>query len=325
MKVLITGASGLVGSEAVKFYTERGYDVIGIDSDMRAVFFGAEASTKKHISKHALYSHFDIDIRECAEIFEKNKIDIIIHCAGAPSHDWSAKDPLVDFGVNAFGTLKLLENCRKYCPEAVFIYVSTNKVYGDNPNKLPLKELSTRYDCDLKGIDETMSVDQCLHSIFGVSKLSADLMVQEYGKYFGLKTGVFRLGCITGARHMGVPLHGFLSYMVRCKKEKKTYKVYGYKGKQVRDNIHAFDLVSAFDQFAKNPRNGEVYNMGGGQHSNISVLEALKILGLRWEYYDEPRKGDHVWYISDVSKFTRHYPEWCYQYDIEKILEDLLR
>lgn len=329
-KILITGASGLVGSEAVNFYTERGNFVIGIDNDMRAIFFGDEASTKNHISKHKLYSHFDIDIRECEEIFKNNKIDVVIHTAGAPSHDWAASNPILDFDINATGTLKLLESCRKFSPNAVFVYLSTNKVYGDIPNRTVLLELPTRYEAlfyeELSaGFSEQVGVDNCMHSLFGVSKLSGDLMVQEYGRYFGMKTVAFRCGCITGSHHAGVELHGFLSYMVKCYKEKKPYKIYGYKGKQVRDNIHAYDLVTAIDAFIQSPRPGEVYNMGGSRFSNTSVLEAIQRLNIGYEYDDRPRKGDHQWYISDVSKFRSHYPKWEYKFNIDAIFEDLMK
>lgn len=328
MKVLVTGSFGLVGSEAVRFYLERGADVIGVENNMRRYFFGEGGSVENNVIEHPRYKHYEIDIRHAALLFEFYKPDAVIHCAAQPSHDWAAKEPLTDFGVNANGTLTLLEACRKYSPESVFIYVSTNKVYGDKPNKMSFYEHETRYEPHVSvywdGVNEHMSIDQNLHSLFGVSKLAGDLLAQEYGRYFGLKTGIFRLGCITGPQHAGVELHGFLSYMVKCKKENRRYKVYGYKGKQVRDNIHALDLVRAFDCFISNPRTGEVYNMGGSRHSNVSVLEALEKLNLDYEYIDEPRKGDHIWYISDVSKFKSHYPEWEYKYDIDKIFEELM-
>lgn len=332
MKIFITGSLGLVGSEAAHYFLFRGHQVTGVDNDMRRHFFGEEASVAKNMIHHPNYGHYGVDISKCEEFFVAEQPDVVIHCAAQPSHDWAAKNPMLDFGVNAYSTLMMLEMTRKHRPRATFIYVSTNKVYGDAPNRLPLSELEKRYEyldpmSQLsKGIDETMSVDQCLHSIFGVSKLSGDLMVQEYGRYFGMKTAAFRCGCITGAKHAGAELHGFLSYLVRCKKEGIPYKIYGYKGKQVRDNLHAYDLVSAFDQFIENPRCGEVYNMGGGRHSNISVLEAIEKIGLTdYEYVDAPRIGDHQWYVSDVSKFQSHYPEWKYTYDIDKILEDLLK
>ena len=325
MKILITGSLGLVGSEAAWFYLVRGHEVIGIDNDMRRHFFGEEASVLKNMINHKNYTHFGEDFSKCEGLFTFHKFDVVIHCAAQPSHDWAAKNPMLDFGINAYGTLMLLEMVRKHAPDAVFIQVSTNKVYGDWPNSLELEELETRYECHGDGINEMMPIDQCLHSLFGVSKLSGDLLAQEYGRYFGLKTGIFRCGCITGAQHAGAELHGFLSYIVRCKKEKRVYKIYGYKGKQVRDNIHAHDLVTAFDAFIQNPRPGEVYNMGGSRHSNISVLEALQKLQVEYEYHDTPRIGDHIWYISDVSKFKSHYPEWGYTYDMERIFEDLAK
>lgn len=324
MKVLVTGALGLVGSETVRFYIDKGCFVIGVDNDMRRHFFGEEASGVKNFMEHGHYMHCGKDISQIEGLIAEQNPDVIIHCAGQPSHDYSAKEPIVDFQANAIGTLLLLEMARKHVPECVFVYCSTNKVYGDWPNKLPLEELETRYEFYSQGIDEQTPVDQCLHSPFGVSKLAADLYCQEYARYYGMKTGIFRMGCITGARHQGAELHGFLSYMVKCKKEKRRYKVYGYKGKQVRDNIHAFDLVNAFDYFITNPRPGEVYNMGGGRHSNVSVLGALERLKLDYEYFDTPRIGDHKWYISDVSKFQSHYPEWKYKYNLEAIFEDLL-
>jgi CDP-paratose 2-epimerase len=326
MTVLITGSWGLVGSEAVKFFLNKGDTVVGIDNNMRRYFFGADGDVRKDIN-NARYAHFELDIRVYNSIkvlMERYKPELIIHTAAQPSHDWAAKEPLTDFGVNADGTLNMLEATRQIVPEAVFIYVSTNKVYGDNPNKIPLFEGKTRYSSHtVLGIDETMQIDNCLHSLFGVSKLSGDLLAQEYGKYFGMKTGIFRCGCITGKAHAAAELHGFLAYMVRCKKEKRKYNVFGYKGKQVRDNIHAFDLVNAFYHFSQAPRCGEVYNMGGGSWSNISVLEAIERLDIDYEYKDEARKGDHIWYISDVKKFRNHYPKWKYKYDIDAIFEDL--
>ena len=326
-KVLITGSMGLCGTEATKYYLNEAWQVIGIDNDMRKHMFGPEASVLKNRIDHRNYKHHGIDISKIEPIFEAEKPDVIIHCAAAPSHDFSATNPMLDFGINAMSTLMLLEFTRKHCPKAVFVYLSTNKVYGDWPNQMEFNELETRYEHPHgKGIDETMPIDQCTHSPFGVSKLSGDLYVQEYANYFGLKTGVFRCGCITGAAHAGTELHGFLSYMVKCKKQNKPYKVYGYKGKQVRDNIHAKDLVKAIDCFVRNPKPGSVYNMGGGRHSNVSVLEALNWLKIKdYEYIDEPRIGDHKWYISDVSKFKKDYPEWNYEYSLWSIFEDLMR
>lgn len=328
MKALVTGSAGLVGSEAVRFFLEKGYDVIGIDNNKRAEFFGPEGSILRNIVSHDRYKHLFIDIAQVNGIMGKYKFDIIIHAAAQPSHDWAVNDPFSDFGVNAMGTLEMLESYRELCPEAVFIYVSTNKVYGDSPNEIELMELPTRFEPAGQGfnpgINEGWSIDQTTHSLFGVSKLAGDLLTQEYGRYFGLKTGVFRCGCITGKQHAGVPLHGFLSYIAKCRKAGKVYTINGYKGKQVRDNIHAYDLINAFWHFAQDPKPGEVYNMGGGRHSNISVLEALQQMRVQFEYKDEPRKGDHIWYISDVSKFRKDYPKWDYTYDIGGILADLI-
>ena len=343
-KVLITGSAGLVGSEAAKFFAALGFEIHGIDNDMRKYFFGKEASTQWSLGnlKEQLrdkYIHYNIDIRDCKkliEIFKKNKFDLIVHTAAQPSHDWAAKEPITDFTINALGTLYLLENFRKYSPEAVFIFTSTNKVYGDIPNNLPLIELETRFEPPknhkyYKGIDESMSIDNSMHSIFGASKVAADVMVQEYGKYFGLKTAIFRGGCLTGPAHSGAKLHGFLAYLVKCIAEGEEYTIFGYKGKQVRDNIHSYDLVSAFYHFYKKPRKGEVYNIGGSRYSNTSMLEAIekteKILNkkAKVKYVQENRIGDHLWYISDVSKFKSHYPKWNYTYDNDKIIEELCR
>ena len=337
-KLLCTGSLGLVGSEAVRYYLNDAWEVHGVDNDMRKHFFGIEASVVKNQIDHPNYHHYGVDISKIEGLFQNEKPDVIIHAAAQPSHDYSAKEPLLDFGINAYSTLMLLEMTRKHCPDSVFVYLSTNKVYGDWPNRLNeittsvLKEHDTRWEWNtergdgLVGLHEYTPIEKCIHSPFGVSKLSGDLYCQEYARYFGLKTGIFRCGCITGKAHAGAELHGFLSYMVRCKKQVKPYKVYGYKGKQVRDNIHAKDLVRAIDCFVRNPRPGEVYNMGGGRHANVSVLEALNWLKIKdWEYVDEPRKGDHIWYISDVSKFKSHYPDWDYKYNLWAIMEDLMR
>lgn len=339
--VLVTGSAGLIGSAAVRFFAEKGFKILGIDNNSRKYFFGASASTawnKKKLQKEVKdYLHFDVDIRnqkKIEEILKKNKVDLIIHTAAQPSHDWAAKEPLTDFTINALGTLILLEAYRKFAPEAAFIFTSTNKVYGDNPNKLPLKELKTRYEIPkdhkyYNGIDESMSLDDTTHSIFGVSKASADLMVQEYGRYFGLNTGVFRGGCLTGPAHSAAQLHGFLAYLVSAIAKGIEYTVFGYKGKQVRDNIHAYDVVNAFYHFYQNPTKGQAYNIGGSRYSNISVLEAIekieKILGKKanFKYSPQNRIGDHIWYISDVSKLKKDYPKWDYTYDSDKILEEL--
>lgn len=331
MKVLITGSLGLVGSEAVKFYLNEAAEVIGIDNDMRKHFFGEEASVLKNLIDHKNYVHHGIDISKIEPIISQEKPDAIIHCAAQPSHDYSAINPLLDFGINAYSTLMLLEMVRKHCPEAVFVYLSTNKVYGDWPNKFQYVEQENRYEFGdgtftYGGFMEYLPIDKCTHSPFGVSKLSGDLYCQEYARYFGLKTGIFRCGCITGAAHAGTELHGFLAYMAKCKKTNTPYKVYGYKGKQVRDQIHAHDLIRAIDCFVRNPRPGEVYNMGGGRHANVSVLEALNWFKIKdWEYVDQARKGDHQWYISDISKFKKDYPEWDYKFNLWAIMEDLMK
>ena len=327
--VLITGSCGLVGSEAVKFFCKLGHTVVGIDNDMRKQFFGEEASVKWNCENleegfPEKYKHFDKDIRDkdsIDRIFSKYNKDIVLvlHAAAQPSHDWAAKDPVCDFTVNANATLILLEATRKYCPKAVFIFTSTNKVYGDLPNNLPLVEKETRWEIDKKhpfyeGIDESMPIDQSKHSLFGVSKAAADLMVQEYGRYFGIKTGIFRGGCLTGPAHSGTQLHGFLSYLMKCAITGQNYTVFGYKGKQVRDNIHSEDLINAFYCFFKNPKAGEVYNIGGGRENNCSVLEAIwlckEIAGkkVNWTYSGKNRIGDHIWYISNLRKFKNHYP-----------------
>lgn len=342
---LVTGSAGLIGSESVKFLIEKGYTIVGIDNNMREYFFGAEASTdwnrqalEKQFQENYIHNNIDIRDNEAVEkIFKKYSFEIIVHTAAQPSHDWAAKEPFTDFSVNANGTLVLLENLRLHAPKATFIFTSTNKVYGDTPNYLPLVELEKRYEIDKthpyykNGIDESMSIDQSKHSIFGASKLAADIMVQEYGKYFNLNTAVFRGGCLTGPSHSGTQLHGFLAYLVKCIATGKKYTIFGYKGKQVRDNIHSHDLVNMFWNYHQKPRQGEVYNAGGGRNSNISMLEAIekieKILGKKanYEYVENNRSGDHIWYISDVSKFKKHHPEWNYEYNIDDILEDMCK
>lgn len=342
--VIITGSAGLIGSEAVRFFAERGFNIVGIDNDMRAFFFGESASTlwNRDLLKERYadkYKHYDFDIRDrekIESIFQEYSSDIalIIHTAAQPSHDWAAKDPHIDFTVNANGTLVLLEATRQYCPNAVFIFTSTNKVYGDTPNYLPLQELEARWEIDLShpyaiGIDESMSIDSSKHSLFGASKVAADILVQEYGKYFDMKTASFRGGCLTGPFHSGAQLHGFLSYLMKCTILSEPYTIFGYKGKQVRDNIHSFDLVNAFYHFYQNPRCGEVYNIGGSRHSNCSMLEAISICEqlagnkLEYTYTNNNRSGDHIWYISDVKKFQSHYPEWQYKYNLRGILEEI--
>ncbi|NRA45856.1 MAG: NAD-dependent epimerase/dehydratase family protein [Oligoflexales bacterium] len=342
---IITGSSGLIGSETAKSFHEKGLDIVGIDNNMRQYFFGQDGSiswnTDKLINSLDRFKHNDIDIRN-EDAIEKvfasygKNIEMIVHTAAQPSHDWAAKEPLTDFSINAVGTINLLECTRKHCPEASFIFTSTNKVYGDTPNKLPLKETETRWELSEDhefsefGIDESMSIDHSKHSIFGASKAAADLMVQEYGRYFGVKTVSFRGGCLTGPSHSGAELHGFLAYLVKCAIIGKKYNIYGYKGKQVRDNIHSEDLVSCFWEYHKNPRCGAVYNMGGSRHSNCSILEAIDMIeefcGKRVEFSvtDQNRIGDHIWYISDVRAFQADYPEWKYKYSIKDILSEII-
>ena len=342
--ILITGSSGLVGSESVNFFSKKGFDVIGIDNNLRKFFFGDAASTnnlkKQLLKKNKKFKHYNTDIRNydgLEKIYKKFKknISLIIHCAAQPSHDYGKNFPIIDFNINAAGTLNLLELTKKYCPNAPFIFMSTNKVYGDNPNKLNIIEKKNRWelkknDTFFKGIDEKFSIDNCTHSFFGVSKIYADLIVQEYGKNIGLKTVCFRGGCLTGPNHSGAKLHGFLSYLVKISLTKKKYSLIGYKGKQVRDNLHSYDLVNAFWEFFKKPKKGEVYNIGGGRYSNCSIIEALdlveKIAGIsiKRDILKIPRVGDHIWYISDLSKFKKHYPNWQQKYNIKNIIEELI-
>src|SRR6267143_1381010 len=343
--IIVTGSAGLIGSETVKRFAGEGARVIGIDNEMRAEFFGAEASTKKTrddlMANVSGYEHHDVDIRDAAavtELFKRHRgsINAIVHTASQPSHDWAARDPQTDFTVNANGTLNLLEAARQFSPEAPFIFTSTNKVYGDTPNRLPLRELPKRWEIEPgheyeQGISESMSIDHTKHSLFGASKAAADLLVQEYGRYFGMPTVSFRGGCLTGPAHAGTELHGFLSYLVICTVTGRPYRVFGYKGKQVRDNIHSFDLVEAFAEFIRAPRAGEVYNIGGSRHSNCSMLEAIalceEISGrkLTWSYEGTNRIGDHIWWISDVGKFQRHYLTWEFRYSLRQILEEIHR
>ncbi|MGE4192496.1 MAG: NAD-dependent epimerase/dehydratase family protein [Pseudodesulfovibrio sp.] len=343
--VIVTGSCGLIGAETVRFYISKGFDVVGVDNNMRSYFFGEEASTHwsqlKLESDFANYTHASIDIRDekaVDELFAKYSTDIsaVIHTAAQPSHDWAAREPITDFSVNAGGTLVLLEATRKHCPEAAFLFTSTNKVYGDTPNSLPLVEQETRWELDPAhpfaehGIDETMSIDRCTHSLFGVSKAAADLLVQEYGRYFNMNTGVFRGGCLTGGGHSGTELHGFLSYLARCCMTGRHYSIFGYKGKQVRDNIHSSDLVNMLWHFHQAPRPGEVYNVGGSRHSNCSMLEAIHMCEeytgkkMDYTYKEDNRIGDHIWYISDVRKFQSHYPDWKYTYDIKTIIQEVI-
>jgi len=342
---IVTGSSGLIGSETARFFHRKDLQIVGIDNNMRQYFFGADGSIEWNTNqlKQSLknFTHYPIDIRNqeaVLEIFKRfaNNISVVIHTAAQPSHDWAAREPITDFTVNANGTLILLEATRLYCPDATFIFTSTNKVYGDAPNLLPLVEHHNRWEIDEShqyfeyGIDETMSIDQSKHSLFGVSKVAADVLVQEYGRYFDLKTGTFRGGCLTGPGHSGAELHGFLAYLAKCAVTNKPYTIYGYSGKQVRDNIHSYDLVNAFWHFYQNPRPAAVYNMGGSRHSNCSVLEAIQMIeelsgkSVRYEISDQARSGDHIWWISDIRRFQNDYPQWSYRYDLRGIVQEIL-
>jgi len=341
MNILVTGSSGLIGSEAAEYFDGQGHLVIGLDNNMRREFFGAVGDTTWNLERLKCrtknFRHYAIDIRDrnsLVSLFEQNRFDLIVHCAAQPSHDKAKDIPLIDFEVNALGSINLLEFTRRHCPEAVFIMMSTNKVYGDAPNEKPLRELTTRWEyadtADYEGIDESCRIDRTLHSIFGASKVAADVMAQEYGRYFGMKVGIFRGGCLTGPGHSGVELHGFLSYLVKVAIESRTYSIYGYKGKQVRDNIHSHDVIRAIEQFAANPRCGEVYNLGGGRGNSISIIEAIdsveQITGrkITWLYDEQNRKGDHICYISDLRKLQSHYPGWSITRNLENILEEIV-
>ncbi len=341
---LVTGSGGLVGSDAVRSLVEAGFDVVGVENDMRARFFGPEASTDRvserlEVTYPDRFQRVDLDVRDADGIDRLvarhgRSLELVIHAAAQPSHDWAATEPLVDFDVNARGTLVLLEALRRHASAATFVFLSTNKVYGDTPNRLPLVESATRLDLPedhpyYDGVDTSMGVDRCLHSLFGVSKASADLLVQEYGRYFDMPTVAFRCGCITGPNHAGAQLHGFLSYLMRCTVAGRPYTVFGYGGKQVRDNIHSSDLARAFLAFHSSPQAGAVYNMGGGRASSCSMLEAIASCeriadrSLVWSLSEDARKGDHRWWISDVSDFQRDYPSWSPSYDVEAILEEI--
>ena len=342
MKVLVTGSSGLIGSEAVTYYDQKGDEVIGVDNNMRASFFGPQGDTswnlERLIASTRNFTHLPIDIRDKEQIdnlFQEHQFDVIIHCAAQPSHDKAKEIPLIDFEVNALGTMILLEATRLFCPEAAFIHMSTNKVYGDGPNRIPLVELETRWEfaneADYHGIAEDFGVDQNLHSLFGASKTSADIMVQEYGRYFNMKTVAFRGGCLTGASHSGVQLHGFLSYLVKAVVTGTPYTIFGYKGKQVRDQIHSFDVIQAFEAYIQNPRPGEVYNLGGGRGNSASILEATAMIEdasgkkLNSSYTDENRVGDHICYISDLRKLKDHYPNWDISIGLEEIIDSMVK
>jgi len=343
--VIVTGSSGLIGSEAVRFFHRQGFDVIGIDNNMREYFFGPDASvnwnTTQLVASLPRFRHKAIDVRDASSVDDLfkahgNNMELVIHCAAQPSHDWAAREPMTDFSINATGTLVLLEATRKFSSNAVFILVSTNKVYGDTPNNLPLYETEQRWELDAThpwsefGIDESMSIDQTKHSIFGASKVAADVMVQEYGKYFGLRAGVFRGGCLTGPAHSGAELHGFLAYLVRCAVTGRPYTVYGHKGKQVRDNIHSNDLVQCFWHFYRDPKPGAVYNIGGSRLSNCSILEAIDLIAhlsgykVAYSVSNTARSGDHIWWISDVRRFQRDFPSWAYTYDLHAIMNELI-
>lgn len=342
--VVISGSAGLVGSEAARCYAERGFDIVGIDNDMRAKFFGPEASVtwRREELERTLgrrYRHEDFDIRNQADVDRVfsgcgRAIALVVHAAAQPSHDWAVRDPATDFSINANGTLNLLEATRRHAPEAPFIFLSTNKVYGNRPNALPLVELESRWEIDpahvyAEGIDETMPIDQCLHSLFGASKLAADVMVQEYGRYFEMNTACFRGGCLTGPNHSGAELHGFLAYLMKCAMTGTAYTVFGYKGKQVRDNIHSRDLLLALEAYRNAPRPAAVYNIGGGRDSHCSILEAIRlceeITGRKmiWSYDERNRVGDHIWWISGLGAFQRDYPSWAPKYTVATILQEM--
>jgi CDP-paratose 2-epimerase len=339
--ILVTGSSGLIGSEAVEYFDRQGHRVVGADNNMRRVFFGPAGDTLWNLERlkrtTQRFTPTAVDIRDrnaVMELFHEHHFDLIIHCAAQPSHDKAADIALIDFEVNALGTVNLLEATRQHCPEAAFVFMSTNKVYGDAPNEKPLREMETRYDysepTDYPGIDENCRIDRTLHSLFGASKVAADVYAQEYGRYFGMGVGIFRGGCLTGPSHSGVELHGFLSYLLKVALSGRTYTIYGYKGKQVRDNIHSFDVVRAFDEFARSPRPGEVYNLGGGRANSISMLEAItrieSLTGrkINWTYSEKARKGDHICYISNLAKLKSHYPNWSLTRSLDSILEEMV-
>lgn len=342
--VIVTGSGGLIGAEACRFFVREGFRVVGVDNDMRRYFFGDDASTawsRRRLEEELTgYSHVDADIRDAAAMErllaeQGGDVAAVIHTAAQPSHDWAAREPFTDFSVNALGTLNLLEATRKHAPKAAFIFTSTNKVYGDTPNRLPLVERDTRWELDPAhpwaehGIPEEMSIDQSKHSLFGASKVAADVMVQEYGRYFGMNTACFRGGCLTGPGHSGAQLHGFLAYLMKCAVTGTPYTVFGYKAKQVRDNIHSADLVNMFWHYIRNPRPGEVYNAGGGRFANCSMIEAIalceEITGrpMNWTYVDDNRIGDHIWWVSDLSKFRAHYPDWTWTRTLRDTLTEI--
>ena len=341
MKILVTGSSGLIGSEAVEHFDRQGHEVVGVDNNMRRDFFGAAGDTLWNLERlkrvTERFRYVGLDIRDRAgieDLIRRHRFELIVHCAAQPSHDKASEIPLLDFEVNALGTVNLLEATRQHAPEAVFIFLSTNKVYGDAPNEIPMKELQKRYDYaraeDFQGVDENCRMDRSLHSLFGASKAAADLMAQEYGRYFKMNVGIFRGGCLTGPWHSGAELHGFLSYLVKVALSRGTYTVFGYKGKQVRDNLHSYDVVRAIEEFAANPRPGEVYNLGGGRENSISILEAIERIEqltgqkLNWQHVEQVRRGDHICYISNTAKFRSHYPNWKVSRGLDVILEEML-
>jgi len=341
-RLLVTGSSGLIGSEVATYFSHQGWDVHGVDNNMRAFFFGPEGDTRwnQRRLEETLprFTHHELDIRDrqgVLELIETLRPDAIVHAAAQPSHDKAAQIPFEDFDVNAVGTLNLLEATRRYAPEAVFVHMSTNKVYGDAPNELPLVELEKRWDyadpAYYNGIPETFRIDQSKHSIFGASKVAADIMVQEYGRYFGMKTCCLRGGCLTGPNHSGVELHGFLSYLIKCNVTGRKYTIYGYKGKQVRDNIHSYDVARFIECFIEEPRVAEVYNLGGGRGNSCSILEAFEMVealsgrGMIYDYVDKPREGDHICYISDLTKMKTHYPQWDITKKLPDIFEEIYR
>lgn len=341
MRVLVTGSNGLIGSEAVRYYDGEGHEVIGLDNNMRAVFFGPAGDTSWNLrdlqQSTRRFIHYAIDIRNrelLNDLFQELRFDLILHCAAQPSHDKARDIPFLDFEVNACGTLNLLEMARRFSPECTFILMSTNKVYGDAPNEIPLIEMERRYDYarteDWLGVNETCRIDRSLHSLFGASKLAADIVAQEYGRYFGMNVGVFRGGCLTGRSHSGVELHGFLSYLVKVALSGGQYTVFGYKGKQVRDNIHSYDVIQAFEAYRRDPRPGEVYNLGGCRQNSVSVIEAMDLVesisghAVNWTYDETNRSGDHICYISDMSKFRRDYPGWQLTRSLSDIVIDIV-
>lgn len=339
--ILVTGSSGLIGSEAVEYFDRQGHHVVGADNNMRRAFFGPPGDTLWNLERlksvTRRFTPISLDIRNrqaVLALFRENRFNLIIHCAAQPSHDKAAQIAFLDFEVNALGTVNLLEATRQHCRESAFIFMSTNKVYGDAPNEKPLRETETRYDysdpADYEGIDETCRIDRTLHSLFGASKAAADIYAQEYGHYFGMPVGVFRGGCLTGPSHSGVELHGFLSYLLKAALSGKPYTVFGYKGKQVRDNIHSFDVVRAFEEFARNPRPGEVYNLGGGRGNSVSMLEAMMRIEdltgrkIRWTYSEQERRGDHICYISNLTKLKSHFPDWQPIRNLDSILDEMV-